>query len=806
MTVSAGTKLGAYEILASLGAGGMGEVWLAEDTRLKRKVAIKVLPTQLTGDPDRVRRFEQEAQAASALSHPNIIAIHDIGESEAGRFIVMELVSGQTLRSIIDSGNGSATIYEIGSQIARALAAAHAAGITHRDIKPDNIMVREDGYVKVLDFGLARLTNAQASGESAATMVQQTLPGTVMGTVAYMSPEQARGEAAGPPSDIFALGIVLYELATGQHPFKSETLVGYLHAITLKEPEPLTNHNPGTPLSLNDLILKMLSKDPGQRPKAVDIASELQSFQSPETKSISEAAPAITVASKDASMVVGQPGTYRSRPVGRLIGAVIAVIALLAVVGGYLGYRVLFADGKQIESIAVLPFVNTTANPEAEYLADGMTETLIRGLSSVPNLTVKPRSSVYRFKGKELSLRELGRELNVQAIVNGKVDQRGDQLTLYLELVDVAKESVIWTESYKREQSGLVTLQSEVAKDLSAKLRSRLSGADEQKVTRKYTEDNEAYQLYLKGRYHWNKRTAEDLERAATHFKAAIERDSRFALAYSGLADTYSVLQYYQNGRSNTFIDKAMPYAVRAVELDDQLAEAHSSLAFLNEASWKWAEAEREYRRALELNPNYTSALLRFARFYVRILNQDSEGLAMINRAIRIEPSSLVITDNLSQIYLSQGNANLAMVQARNAVDLDSNFSFGWFDLAYAQLHNGQVKDARSSAEKAVEVTQRSSRSLVCLGVVAAASGNRTDANEVLKELRSRYDSFKADAVEVAAVYAGLEDTTQAFAWLDRAFADRSPLLVDIRAEYPFARLIKDPRYSDLRKRMKMPE
>ncbi len=485
---------------------------------------------------------------------------------------------------------------------------------------------------------------------------------------------------------------------------------------------------------------------------------------------------------------------------------VILGIGLLVLGAGFFGYRYFTWSSKQIESIAVMPFVNESGNADLDYLSDGMTETLIKSLSNIPNLSVKPRSSVFRYKGKDTDVQTIGKELNVQAILNGRVAQRGDQLTLSLELVDVQKDSVIWTEQYIRKRSDLVSLQSSIANDVLTNLKAKLSAADVAKAAKSYTTNSDAYQLYLKGRYHWNKRTYEDLTKAVDHFKSAIDRDDQFALAYSGLADTYSVLQYYQGSRSNEFINKAMPYAVRSVELDDQLAEAHSSLAFVNEGSWKWADAERGYQRALELNPNYSSALLRFARFEVRVPKDDEEGLTRIKRAVEIEPSSAVINDNLSQMYLSQGRFDLALEQAKKTVELDANFSFGWIDLAYAQLANGQKAGAQTSAEKAVEVTNRASRSLICLGFVSAVLGHRDEASAIRKELEQRYDDRQADAVDVAAVYAGIGDRDQVFVWLNKAFADHSSLLVDLRAEYPFAGLLDDPRFKDLRKRMNLPE
>jgi serine/threonine protein kinase len=406
-----------YRIVKKLGAGGMGEVYLAYDERLDCQVALKMLPAAFTQDAERVRRFMQEAKAASALNHPIIITVYDIGECEAGRFIVMELVAGRTLRTVIAEDNSLETVLSLGQQIAKALSAAHAAGITHRDIKPDNIMVRDDGYVKVLDFGLARLRPATESDSEAATLAQQTTPGTVMGTVAYMSPEQARGEPVNHPSDIFALGIVLYELATGRHPFKAETLVGYLHAITLQEPPPLRQWRPELPAALNDLILRMLSKDARQRPTASEVAQTMQDIErhgdtaqssSAEVARVSAAGEAPTLlltptttgeAKADATAIKQAPPTSPNPPKTRK-PLVAALLSLVASVGGYFGYHAFMAN-QPIASIAVLPFENRSGNVDSEYLSDGLAESLIYRLSQLPDLKVSPTSSVFRYKGKD---------------------------------------------------------------------------------------------------------------------------------------------------------------------------------------------------------------------------------------------------------------------------------------------------------------------------------------------------------------------------------------------------------------------
>ena len=481
----------------------------------------------------------------------------------------------------------------------------------------------------------------------------------------------------------------------------------------------------------------------------------------------------------------------------------VPLLLLLVATCGFFGYRYFASDpSKQIESIAVMPFVNESGNAEVEYLSDGMTETLISGLSKLPNLSVKARSTVFRFKGKETDTRTIGKELNVQAVLTGRVVQRGEQLTLGLELVDVATENVIWSQQYSRKESDLVALQSEVARDVSNRIQSKLSGSEEARVARSYTNDSEAYQLYLKGRFHWNKRTPDDLAKAVEHFKAAVEKDDQFALAYSGLADTYSVMQYYIGSRSADFIAQAKPYAVRSVELDDQLAEGHTSMAFVNEGLWNWAEAEKHYERAIALNPNYGPALLRYARFEYRMPKRDAQSLERMKRALEVEPSSLVINDNLSQTLLAQGLAEDALRQAKKTVELDPRYSFGMIDLAYAQIKTGDIQNALATADKVAEVAGRNSRSLACAGFVNAVSGRREVGTRILKELEDRYARNQADAVDVAAVYVGLGETDEAFAWLDKAFADHSTLLVDVRAEFAFAALLNDNRYKDLRRRM----
>ena len=496
---------------------------------------------------------------------------------------------------------------------------------------------------------------------------------------------------------------------------------------------------------------------------------------------------------------------YATSSRSSLIAGVFGVLVITALgIGIYIYYA--RSASKQIDSIAVMPFVNDSGNADLEFLSDGMTETLIRSLSQLPNLNVKARSSVFRYKGKDTDPKTIAADLKVQAVLNGSVRQRGDQIILDLELLDPITENVIWTKEYDRKQTDLATLQSDIAVDVLDRLRTKLTGSDKGVVARAVTTDSTAYQAYLKGRYHWNRRTPDDLQKAIEQFKTAIDLDSNFALAYTGLADTYSVMPYYVGCRSAEMMRQARPFAERAVELDDQLPEAHTALAFVNEGTWNFADAEREYKRALELNPNYTTALYRYARFLVRVPYRLDDAIAKINRTLELEPAHLVANGNLSEMYLSQGNADLALEQAKRTNELDPAFLFGWSDIAYALAGKGQMPEALAAAEQAAKVGNGSSRSLMVLGFVEGLAGKRSEAIAIARTLENNYLDQRSDAVEVAAVYSGLGDKDEAFRWLEHGFEDHSSLMVDIRAEYQFAPLYDDPRFKDLLKRMNMPE
>ena len=841
MTIAAGTRLGRYEIRSKIGAGGMGEVYLALDTKLDRKVAIKFLHEEFSKDADKLNRFVQEAKAASALNHPNILTVYEIGETNGKNYIVTELIDGQTLREHLSRQETLQlnAILKIGVQVSEALSAAHQAGIIHRDIKPENIMLRRDGYAKVLDFGLAKLSEPAAdiatgsAGSEDATRVQvNTTPGMVMGTVSYMSPEQARGKETDARTDIWSLGVVLYEMLSAKVPFTGETVNHTIVSILEKEPLPLEN----VPAELQRIVRKSLTKDVEMRYQSahdllidlknlrrdLDIQGELERSVVPnrETANASlENATQMYASDAVAATSSGQAAATHSvmtssssleyavtQAKNHKLATAIVVLVLVGVIStvGYFAFVSRGGSTKQISSIAVMPFVNQSGNADVEYLSDGMTETLISSLSQLPNLNVKPRSSVFRYKGKETNPQTIGKELNVQAILNGRVVQRGQELSLFVELIDVALDKVVWSQQYNRKQADLVTLQSEIARDVSNKLKTKLSGVDEAKVTKTSTANPEAYQAYLKGRYYWNRRTAENLKKAIEQFKSATDRDPNYALAYVGLADCYVLLNQYAGTPLSETLPQAKAYAERAIAIDDQLAEPHASLGQVNKQSWQWAEAEREYKRAIELNPNYATAYHWYS-LLLRTLGRFDEASVMIKRAQEIDPLSSMIGVNVSITYQSQNDHTASIENTRTIIELDPNFSVAYEYLGLSYLKKGRNAEAIANLEKAVELSNRAGEALLFLGYGYGVTGRHTEAIAIAKELEEKYAKKETSGRNVAAVYAGLGEKDKAFEWLEKNFQTRGDLQF-IRWEIPFESLRDDPRFKDLLKRMNLPE
>ena len=627
-----GKTIGHYTVIKLLGVGGMGKVYLAEDTRLGRKVALKLLPESLLGDSDRMARFVLEAKSASALNHPNIITIHEIGESDGTQFIATEFIDGETLSKHLKSNSRDlASALDIGIQIASALKEAHTAGIVHRDIKPDNVMVRANGLVKILDFGVAKLTGSAITDSQfeAAIPVKtgSTMPGVIIGTADYMSPEQARGGPVDQRSDIFSFGALMYEMLAGKRAFTGENAMDTIGAILHKEPAPLATLQQDLPLAITQIIDKSLSKNVEERYKSIkDVLAELKAVkkQLDYDEVESSFAPRKTnernrqtLSGRDASSTAADAFSLQRDTGAEVVSAstfnrkavfFLAAILMVLLAGGFFSFWNLTAK-RQVGSIAVMPFLNLSGDVSIDYLSDGMTENLIRSLSNIPDLSIKARSTVFTYKGKETSPKQIGEELTVDAVLIGKLLHTGDELKLDIELVDAVSQNLLWSQSYSRKLTDLAAVQSDIARDVADRLRPELSTAEQNQVAKNYSNSSEAQQLYLKGRFHWNKRNVKDLYRAADYFSQAIEKDSKYALAHAGLADSYALIPLYGNLRPHEFKPKAKQSALKALEIDGNLAEAHASLGYIiNTYDFDWDGAEREYKTAIRLNPNYPSA------------------------------------------------------------------------------------------------------------------------------------------------------------------------------------------------------
>jgi serine/threonine protein kinase len=600
--LASSTRLGPYEIVAPLGAGGMGEVYRARDTRLGREVAVKVLPESLAGNPDRQARFEREARAVAALSHPNILAIHDYGTEGPVTYAVMELLEGETLRDRLAKGPLAwREAVEIGSSIAEGLAAAHAKGIVHRDLKPENLFLTNDGRVKILDFGLARITPlAKSQSETGSYAPAETDPGRVMGTVGYMSPEQVRSQAVDARSDIFSFGCVLYEMVTGRRAFQRETAAETMTAILHDEPPEPTTSGQLVPGEVGRIIRQCLAKTPNQRlQSARDLALGLRATASDPALHL---APAVRRPSR---LIVGVVMA------SLLIGGIGTSAYFLTRSGNRLETGNPPEEAKAIEAVAVLPFVNVGDDPKTEHLSEGIPDTIIHGLSrlGLRDLTVRSLLSVARYTGRKPALEEIRRDLGVGAVVTGRLQKQGDNLIVSVSLIDVRDGRELWGERYDRRLDDILALQDQIAKDIAANLRLRLTREEKRRLIKRDTENPEAYQFYLKGRYFWNKRVPDGLEKAIEYFRKATDIDPTYAAAWAGLADVYALFPIYTDTRSSESFPKAKAAAREALKLDNQLAEAHAALAWVAAFyEWKWSEGERLFKQAIELNSEYATA------------------------------------------------------------------------------------------------------------------------------------------------------------------------------------------------------
>ena len=806
--MQAGT-IARYRVGRLIGAGGMGEVYLAEDEVLQRKVALKLLPARFTQDQERVRRFQREARAASALNHPNILTIYEIGHADSVHYIATEYIEGETLRDVMSSRRlAIGEVLDIAMGVASALAAAHDAGIVHRDIKPENIMLRPDGYVKVLDFGLAKLMDDG---------FKDSATGQVLGTLIYISPEQARGQQPDARSDLYSLGALMYEMLTGTPVVRGDNFLDLAIAIANERAQPPSASVPNLPPELDRIVLKALEKERDARyPSARQLQSDLRALRqqlefenklmsldphhsTPGTDHQATAPmsfPTIITGSSSGS-VMKVRRVMRSARVTTAAGIAIAVALIL--IGVAVVKNGVFAD--HIDTVAVLPFVNVSHDPNVEYLSDGISDSVIDSLSQLPQLHVVARSTVFRYKGKGVDPLALARELNVRGIVTGELTQQGDRVVVRARLTDAKKGTQIWGEQYDRKIADVLSLQQELAQEISTQLRSRLTGEEKKLLAKGTSEDNEAFQLYLKGRYFETRYNDEEaIRRGIDYFNQAIQRDPTYALAYTGLAEAYFNL-------SNLHMPprEAMPRvreaAQRALALDDSLAAAHTSMALaLVWYDWNFAKGEQEFQRAIALNPNDVDTHLHYGDFLVAVGRFDA-GIAEKRRAEQLDPLSLTPSWDVGRALYYAGRYDEAIEQAKRTQELDRNFPYVYYLQAQIANRRGNSHDALALMQRALDLGGRNTLLVATWGYINARAGNRDEALHAMDELRTKSSKYVLPLF-LARIHANLGESDQAMDYLERVYADRSESVVWLKVDPSFEPLRKDPRFIALVKRV----
>ena len=788
-----------YRIIDKLGQGGMGVVYRAEDTRLGRRVAVKFLSARLACDAMAIERFQREARAASALNHPHICAIYDVGQHEERPFLVMELLDGRTLRDRISNRPlpiASAIDYAI--QILDAIDAAHQVGIIHRDIKSANLYVTSRDSIKILDFGLAKLARHLdlAASPHSPTMLAAAAPetetGQMLGTLSSLSPEQARGEEVDPRTDLFSVGIVLFEMLTGREPFSGKTAALVFDAILHGQPRPPSELNTEVPAELDRIVARSLEKDRGARfQSAAEFATELRRLQ---RESLS------ATITTSASTLVQRPPAMPARGRRKWLIGTAAGVAVLVVAG--LGvYSFLGTSSNAIESVAVLPFTGAGAGADTEYLTDGISETLINGLSQLPDLRVTSRSVAFRYKGKVEDTQQIGRDLDVRAVVTGRVTVRGDRLVIQAELMNVADGSQLWGDQYNRPASDLLTVQDEIAGEILNRIRPRLSGEDKKRVTKRSTENAAAYQQYLQGRYRLNEATIAGYRRAIDHFQQAIAMDANYAQAFAGLADAQLLLGSYWVET----IPEAKASAEQALRLDPELADAHVSLGAIKLLlDWDWPAAEREFQQGITLAPASALAHNGYAS-YLAVVNRVPDAIAEVRRALQLDPLSPIVNSDLAWYQLYAGRPAEAVTQFGKALEIDVNSVSARLGLGIALSQQRRHEDAIRELRRALDLSEGSPVVHGHLGVAFAAAGRRADAEGALKQLEALSARQYVPSSAAAAVRLAMGDRTGALDLLDKAYDEHDFAIALIRVAPWFAALHNEDRFKALLEKLKLP-
>jgi len=779
------TFAGRYEIIEELGKGGMARVYKVFDKKIKEEVALKLLKPEIAAEEKTIERFSNELRLARKIVHKNVGRMYDLNEEEGTHYITLEYVPGEDLKSFIKR-SGQLTVgkaISVAKQVCEGLAEAQRLEVVHRDLKPQNIMIDREGNARIMDFGIARSLKAKGITDE----------GVIIGTPEYMSPEQVEGEEADHRSDIYSLGVILYEMVTGRVPFKGDTPLSIAVKHKSQAPRDPKELNAQIPDDLSRVILLCMEKNKGKRYQGTkELLSDLIKIE----KTIPTAERILPKKVPKAEKI----GKIKWKNIILYGGAAILSI-LLIVAGTYL------FTGRQeaIDSIAVLPFEYTGADPDMEYLGDGITESLINKLSQLPNLTVISRFSVFQYKGKKPNLQEVGQKLNVKAILTGWIAKRRDGLSISAELVDTRNNSVIWGDKYNRKKlADILTVQENISKEIVENLRLRLSGEEKSRLAKRFTESAEAHQAYLKGRFYWNKRTEVGLMQGLDYFKQAIEKDPGYALAYTGIADSYNLLGRYSHLGPNEAMPKAKAAAIKALEIDDELGEAHTSLAFVvRYYDLDWWAADREYKRAIELNPSYATAHHWYA-LNLSGLERHDEAINEIKRALELDPLSLIINTNVAWVYYFARKYDRAIEQYKKTLDMEPNFGVARLRIGRAYLQKRMFEEAIAEFKKAVSLSDENTDMLAALAHGYAVSGRKNDAMKMLDRLKEISKDRYVPSYELAVIFLGLEDKDQALKWLEKAYEERGSYLAYIKIDPRIDNLRSDQSFISLLKRMRL--
>ena len=810
-----GHQVGPYSIQKQLGFGGMGEVYLAQDVRLGRRVALKLLDRSLIGDRQLRSRFIREARTASALDHPNTCTIHEIGEADGLLFIAMQYIEGETLKQVIAGRPLKLDrLVSISLQVANALAAAHAHGIIHRDIKSSNIIIASRGQAKLLDFGIARLVEKHDAAEG-----ELTRTGAVMGTPTYMSPEQARGERTDHRSDIFSFGVVMFEMATGRTPFKGKSQAETMNAVINQAHTPVVTLNRDVPTALSAVIERALAKQPGDRYQSITaMVADLRRVAAQtgildQLLSSSEAMDGLIAPYvPQRQTFAGTMRRWIESPVRRVAATIVVGVILiaLALVVYYLPRRQQQARSAltqpQIKSIAVLPFKPLVTANRDESLEMGMADTLITRLSNIREIDVRPISAVRKYAALDQDTVAAGREQKVDAVLDGSIQKSGERIRITVRLVSVGDGATLWTETFEDKFTDIFTVEDSISERVAGTLAVRLTGEERALVAQHYTNNTDAYQLYLKGRYFRNKSTGEAIEKSIDYLNQAIEKDPKYALAYAGLAASYKLLSNYNVTTPQEAYSKARSAATEALRLDDKLAEAHTAMASIkSQYDWDFAGAGREYKRAIELNPNYAPARDGYGE-YLGLTGHPTEGIAELRRALELEPLSLSHNTTLGTLLYFAGRFDESIDQLRKTVELDPGYLRTHIELGYAYRQKRQYEEAMSEFKKALEIDRDDSYALSQLAHTYGIIGRRDEAYKAIAQLKALSRRKYVLPSDIAAIYAGLGEKDRAFEWLEKAYTDRDDGVPFLKVDPSWDSLRSDPRFADLLRRIGFPQ